>query len=224
MISNLIDVIVQTLTSAVLSLQSYLPRFLAGLVLLFVGIFVAKIVRGLILALLKALRVAKFLVQIKVVNEEGSVRVWEVLLAELGRWTVTILFLIPAVEAWGLGKVTDVLNGLLLYLPNVFVAVIIGLIGFVIANLTYDIVQHGASGLDEKASKAVGGIAHYAILFFTGLIILNQLGVAADLVRILFTGFVALMALAGGLAFGLGGKDLAAEVLRGLKNKLMKQD
>lgn len=224
MIKSLADIIFLTLSSAVGSIQSYLPRFVAGLVLLLVGLFVAKIVRGFVLALLKALRVAKFLVQIRVVREEGAVRVWEVLLAELARWTITILFLIPAVEAWGLGRVTDVLNGLLLYLPNVFVAVIIGLIGFVIANLTYDIVQHGASGLDEKASKAVGGIAHYAILFFTGLIILNQLGVAADLVRILFTGFVAMMALAGGLAFGLGGKDLAAEVLRGFKNKLMRQD
>lgn len=222
MIKNLADIILATLGSAVVSFQSYLPRFFAGLVLLLVGLFAAKIVRGLVLALLKALRVAKFLVQVKVVREEGEVRVWEVLLAELARWTITILFLIPAAEAWGLSKVTDVLNGLLLYLPNVFVAVIVGLVGFVIANLAYDIVQHVASGLDEKAAKGLGGVAHYAILFFTGLIILNQLGVAADLVRILFTGFVAMMALAGGLAFGLGGKDLASEMLRGLRDKLVK--
>ena len=52
--------------------------------------------------------------------------------------------------------------------------------------------------------------------------VLSQLGVAADLIRILFTGFVAMMALAGGLAFGLGGKDLAQDVLRGLKDKLTK--
>lgn len=222
MIKNLADIILATLGSAVMSFQAYLPRFLAGLILLLVGLFTAKVVRGLVLGLLKALRVAKFLVQVKVVREEGEVRVWEVLLAELARWTMTILFLIPAAEAWGLSKVTDVLNGLLLYLPNVFVAVIVGLVGFVIANLAYDIVQHAASGLDEKAAKGLGGVAHYAIIFFTGLIILSQLGVAADLVRILFTGFVAMMALAGGLAFGLGGKDLASEMLRGLRDKLMK--
>lgn len=220
MIQSLADVILLTLGSALSGFQSYLPRFFAGLILLLVGLLVAKVVRGVVLALLKALRVAKFLVQIKVVREEGAVRVWEVILAELARWTMTILFLIPAAEAWGLSKVTDVLNGLLLYLPNVFVAVIVGLVGFVIANLTYDVVSHGASGLDEKAAKTLGGLAHYAILFFTGLVILSQLGVAADLVRILFTGFVAMMALAGGLAFGLGGKELAAEILRGLRDKL----
>lgn len=222
MIKNLADIILATLGSAVVSFQSYLPRFLAGLILFFVGLFAAKIVRGLVLALLKALRVAKFLVQVKVVREEGEVRVWEVILAELARWTITVLFLIPAAEAWGLSKVTDILNGLLLYLPNVFVAVIVGLVGFVLANLTYDIVQHAASSFDEKAARALGGVAHYAILFFTGLVILNQLGVAADLVRILFTGFVVMTALAGGLAFGLGGKDLASEILRGLRDKLVK--
>lgn len=222
MIGNLTDIVVATLSSAAVGFQNYLPRFLAGLVLLLIGLITAKAARGLVLGLLKALRVAKFLVQIKVVREEGAVKVWEVLLAELARWAITVLFLIPAAEAWGLSKVTEVLNGLLLYLPNVFVSVIVGLVGFVVANLAYDIVQHGASGLDEKAGRALGGVAHYSILFFTVLVILSQLGVAADLVRILFTGFVAMMALAGGLAFGLGGKNLAEEILRGLKEKLMK--
>jgi len=222
MIGNLTDIIIATLGSAAAGFQNYLPRFLAGLVLLLIGLMAAKAARGLVLGLLKALRVAKFLVQIKVVREEGAVKVWEVLLAELARWAMTVLFLIPAAEAWGLSKVTEVLNGLLLYLPNVFVSVIVGLVGFVIANLSYDIIEHSTSGLDEKAGRALGGVAHYSILFFTVLVILSQLGVAADLVRILFTGFVAMMALAGGLAFGLGGKNLAEEILRGLKEKLMK--
>ncbi len=111
---------------------------------------------------------------------------------------------------------------MLLYLPNVFVAVIVGLLGFVIANLTSDVVRQSAKSLDQSAATFLAGVANYAILFFTALVILSQLGVAADLVRILFTGFVAMMALAGGLAFGLGGKDLAAEILRALRDKLTK--
>ena len=62
MVNNLADIILATLGSAAAGFQSYLPRFLAGLILLFVGLFVAKIARGLVLAFLKALRVAKFLV------------------------------------------------------------------------------------------------------------------------------------------------------------------
>lgn len=222
MIKGLADTLVYTLSSALINLQFYLPRFLAGLVLLLIGLFASKVAKRVVLTLLKALRVGPFLVQVKVVAEEGAFRVWETLLAELARWTVMILFLIPAVEAWGLPRVTDILNSLLLYLPNVFVGVIVGLVGFVVANLTSNVVTHGASGLDLRASKAFSGVAYYAILFFTALVVLNQLGVASDLIRILFTGFVAMMALAGGLAFGLGGKEIATEILRALKTRLTK--
>lgn len=219
---SLLDAFWLSLSPAVYSLQAYLPRFFGGLIILVVGFVVSRVVAGVVLTLLRALRVGKFLVQVRVLSEEGQFRVWEVLLSELSRWTVVILFLVPAVETWGLTKVTDILNGLLLYLPNVFVAVIVGLLGFVIANLTSDVVHQSAKGLDESAAAFLAGVANYAILFFTALVILSQLGVAADLVRILFTGFVAMMALAGGLAFGLGGKDLAAEILRALRNKLTK--
>ncbi|MCL5003740.1 MAG: hypothetical protein M1352_00540 [Patescibacteria group bacterium] len=222
MIQNLAQAIWLSLSAGILSVQNYLPNFVAGLILLIIGIVLAKVAAGLVVAMLRALRVGKFLVQIKVMGEEGQFRVWEVLLSELTRWTVIILFLVPAVETWGLSKVTDILNNLILYLPNVFVAVIVGLVGFVVANLTADVVRQSAMGLDEKAAKLLSGISYYAILFFTALVVLNQLGVAADLVRILFTGFVAMLALAGGLAFGLGGKELASEILRGLKDKLTK--
>lgn len=222
MLQNLAQVVWLSLSPVVLGLQDYLPRFLGGLVIILVGLLVSRLVASLVLTLLKALRVGKFLVQVRVLNEEGQFKVWEILFAQLSKWTVVILFLVPAVETWGLSKVTDVLNGLLLYLPNVFVAVIVGLLGFVIANLTADVVRQSAKGLDQKAAVFLSGVANYAILFFTALVILSQLGVAADLVRILFTGFVAMMALAGGLAFGLGGKDLAAEILQALKDKMTK--
>ena len=186
------------------------------------GFIIAGIARKLVLGLLKALRVGKFLVSIKVVKEEGEIVVWEVILAELIRWSLFILFLIPAVEAWGLPKVTDILNQMLLYLPNVFVSVIVALIGVVLSNLTFDVVRQGAKSFESKVANSLAMVARYAILFFTLLVVLNQLGVAADLVRILFTGFVAMLALAGGLAFGLGGQDSARDVLKDLKKKLEK--
>ncbi|MBI3385221.1 hypothetical protein HY030_03465 [Candidatus Gottesmanbacteria bacterium] len=216
------DIFSLTFLSAVESVRLYLPRFLAGLIILFVGLLVSSLAKRLVLGLLKALRVGKFLESIKVVKEEAEVRVWETILAELIRWSLTILFLVPTVEAWGLSKVTDVLNQMLLYLPNVFVAVIVGLVGVVVANLTFDVVRHGAKSLGSSVSNNLGVVARYAILFFTVLVVLNQLGVASDLVRILFTGFVAMMALAGGLAFGLGGQDTARDVLKSLKSKLEK--
>ena len=92
-------------------------------------------------------------------------------------------------------------------------AVVIGFIGLVIANLVHDLVIHTYRGLGSTSVNLLGTVARYAIVFFTALVVLNQLGVAADLIRILFTGIVAMLAIAGGLAFGLGGQDSAKKAL-----------
>ncbi|MBI3980652.1 hypothetical protein HY345_01510 [Candidatus Microgenomates bacterium] len=220
--NNIGEVFTLTILGAFDSISMYFPRFLAGLLVLLIGLLLAGFAKRVVLGLFRALRVGKFLVSVRMVKEEGEIKVWEVLLAELVRWSLTILFLVPTAEAWGLSKVTDILNQLLIYLPNVFVAVIVGSIGVVIANLTYDVVKQGTKSIGGRTASTLSTFARYAIMFFTVLVVLNQLGVAADLVRILFTGLVAMLALAGGLAFGLGGQELAKQILRELKDKLEK--
>jgi len=149
-----------------------------------------------------------------------EVTLWEEILAELLRWTVIILFLIPTLEAWGLTGATVVLNQLLFYLPNVVVAVIIGFVGLVSANLVSDLVKHSIKTIGATSANTLAVFSKSAIIFFAVLMILNQLGVAQDLVRILFTGIVAMLAIAGGLAFGLGGQGIARDMLEELKNKV----
>lgn len=112
------------------------------------------------------------------------------------------------------------LNQLLLYLPHVFVAVVMGLVGVVIGNLVSDVVKHGVKGVGHTSSATLAALARYSIFVFTGLLVLHQLGVAKELINILFTGLVAMFAIAGGLAFGLGGKTTAEEILKGLRKKL----
>jgi hypothetical protein len=216
------DVFSLTFLGAFESVRVYIPKLLAGVLLLVLGLVVAGLAKRLMLGLLKALRVGKFLVSVKLINEEGEIRVWETIIAELLRWSIAILFLVPTAEVWGLPKVTEILNQMLLYLPNVFVAVIVGLVGTVLSNLTSDVVKHGSKSFGSNAANSLSTVARYAIMFFTVLVVLNQLGVAADLIRILFTGFVAMLALAGGLAFGLGGQDFAKSILKELKEKLDK--
>ncbi len=213
------QVVSSIVSSSLSSLSIYIPQFLGGLIILLIGLVVAAILHQIIVEFFKLVKVEKWLEQARIAKA-GEVKVWPDILAELVRWTTIILFLVPAVEAWGISRVTDVLNQLLFYLPNVFVAVIIGLIGMVVANLSYDIIRQAAKNLGSTSANAVGGIARYAILFFTALIVLNQLGVAASLIQVLFTGIVAMLALAGGLAFGLGGQDTAKDILNGVREKL----
>ena len=121
-----------------------------------------------------------------------------------------------------LNLVTELLNQFLLYIPNVFVAAVVGFVGLVLANLVSEIVKHAGKGLGSASSNLLSTISRYALYFFTTLVVLNQLGVASDLVRILFTGIVAMLAIAGGLAFGLGGQGTAKKTLDDLQRKLSK--
>ncbi len=215
------QIISNIVTSSLTELVLYIPKFIGGLVILLIGLIVAAILHRVVIEFFKLIKVEKWLEQARLAKE-GDFRVWPDILAELVRWATIILFLVPAAEAWGIPRITEVLNQLLFYLPNVFVAVIIGLIGMVIANLTYDIVRQAARNLGSSSSGALAAIARYAILFFTALIVLNQLGVAAALIQTLFTGIIAMLALAGGLAFGLGGQDTARDVLRSIRERLEK--
>lgn len=206
-------------SSATLIISSYVPKFIAGLLILFIGLIVASLLKDILKIVFKYLRIEKWLETAGVVRKE-DIAIWPNLLAELVRWTTIFLFLTSAVDAWGVPKVGDVLNQLLVFLPNVFVAVIIGWIGLVVGKLACDVVRHSLRGLGEREALILGNVARYAIVFFTTLIILTQLGVAAELVKILFTGIVGMLALAFGLSFGLGGKDHASKILDNIIKKI----
>ncbi len=201
---------------------NYLPNFFYGLLVLLIGILLGGIVKQLFLGIVKFFKLGKILKSTHFGNEK-DVNIWVEVLGELLRWVVIILFLIPTVEVWGLSRLVTVLNNLLFYLPNVIVAVIIGLVGYVVANLTYDIVLHSLKTLEGRVSSTMAGMAKYTILIFTGLVVLNQLGVAQSLIQILFTGVVFMISLAGGLAFGLGGQDFAKDMLSDLRKSLKKK-
>src|SRR3989339_347318 len=199
----------------------YLPNFFYGLLVLILGLLLSSIVKQLFISLVSFIKLSKLLKNAKIANEK-TISVWIEVLAELLRWVTVILFLMPTVEVWGLSRMVTVLNSLLFYLPNVIVAVIVGLIGYIVANLAYDIVLNSVNTLQKGFAKTIAAGARSSIIVFTSLIILNQLGVAQDLIRILFTGIVFMLALAGGLAFGLGGKEFAQTLLKNLLKEIKK--
>ncbi len=208
-----------SLNNGLSAILSFIPKFIAGLIILLIGIVVASIVKRLVIELFRALKVEMFLRRYGVpeAKEEFS---WTNILAEIVRWFIIILFLIPAASIWGLPQVATVLNTFALYLPNVFVAAIIAVVGFVFARLAYDVVLASTRGLSKDSAKTIASTTKWAVIVFTLLAVLNQLGVAADLIRILFTGFVAMIAIAGGIAFGLGGQNTARELLEELKKRV----
>lgn len=198
---------------------NYLPDFFGGLIILVMGLILSGVIKKFLQTILRFLRIDALLQKTRLLDK-SEVKIWEEVLLEIIRWTVVILFLIPTLEVWGLSRATTVLNQFLFYLPNVIVAVVIGFVGLLSANLVADVVKHSIDTIGTTSAKTLAVFAKGIITFFTCLIVLNQLGVAQDLIRILFTGIIAMLAIAGGLAFGLGGKDQAKELLDQLRKKL----
>jgi hypothetical protein len=208
-----------SLNSGLGAIVSFIPKILAGTIILLIGIIIASIVKRIVLEIFKALKIENVLKKYGV-PEAKQEFTWSSIFSEIARWFVIIVFLLPTADIWGLPRVVTILNEFLLYLPNVFVAAIIAVVGFMMGNLVHNLIVASVKGMSLATANSVASVTRWAINIFVILAVLNQLGVATDLIRILFTGFVVMLAIAGGIAFGLGGQSAAKDVVEGLRNKL----
>ena len=229
------DVVVKDTTDAFLRASNesltqtarFLPNLIIAIVIFLVGVFLASLAKKLLIKFLDSINFENWLSKYgasKALRTSGSSITVSDLLGELVRWFIILIFLIPAVDLLGLSAVNEIITRILLYIPNVIVAVIIVSVGTVFGNIARDLVTATAASLGAHAAGVVGQIARWSIVIFSLLAALNQLGVATDLIRILFTGFVVMVALAGGLAFGLGGKETAEKLLKTLRKDFLGEE
>ena len=136
------------------------------------------------------------------------------------KWILIIVFLMAAVEILGLAQFAGFLNSVLGYLDNVVVAALIFVVAVVVADILAKVMVATVEGARFEYSHVAGEIVRWSIWIFAILAILHQLGVAPPLIETLFTGLVAILVISVGIAFGLGGKDVAAEILQNLRKRL----
>lgn len=142
-------------------------------------------------------------------------------LGELVKWFVIVVFLVATLDVLKLTQVNAFLqNVVLAYLPQVIAASLILLIAAVIAQALRKMVIGAAKAAGIEAAGLLGGLAKWAVWIFAVLIALSQLGIADFFARTLFTGVVVALAIALGLAFGLGGQEAAARMLEKMRKDL----
>jgi small-conductance mechanosensitive channel len=205
------------------SFIGFLPTLLAALIVFIIGwliaIFFGKIVNRIIKTikldlLLEKLGFQKALAKAKL--KLDSAKFFE----ELVKWFFIIVFLMTAVDILGLTEVTLFLKSILYYLPNVVIAAIVLLAAALVGRLMQKLVKASADTAGLASSGAIAGIVKWAILIFGFVIALTQLGIAPTLIQTIVIGIIAMIALAGGLAFGLGGKDMASRILDKIRQDL----
>lgn len=206
-----------------LGVVEFIPKLILSIIIFIVGWVIAVALDKLVARLIRLFRVDKALQALGVNKflERGGFRLDSgAFIGALVKWFFIIAFLIAALEVLGLTQVNMFLGQVLVYLPNVFVAAIILVVAALIATAAQRLVIGTAKGANLPSSHFLGGVTKWAIWIFALLAALYQLGIAGPLVQTLFTGFVAMIVIAGGLAFGFGGKDMAARYIEKLKGDI----
>jgi len=204
--------IVNALNDAVRLILTFIPRVVGFLVILIVGLILATLVsRALTLVLRKVgfdrmanrIGLSRFEQRMGITLDPAGI------LGKIVYWFILLIFLVPAADALGLPAVSNILNTLVAYIPNVFVAILVLFLGTLAATFVADLVRGAVASANIGSPKIFAGIARWAIIGFSALVALEQLQISTPLINELFGGIVAALAIAFGLAFGLGGQEAA---------------
>ncbi len=203
-------------------IMAYLPVLLGALVILIVGWIVAKAIKGIINWLLKAVRfdILADRAGVSEVLRKGDLKISaREVISGIVYWLIIIMVLVMAVDALGLPKASDVLVSLFAYVPNVIAALLVLVVAMFLASFVSGIVRTAASNANMPKPEILAGVSRWAIIIFAATIALEQLGIAPLLVSATFNIILGGIVLALALAFGLGGRDAAANYLEELKQK-----
>ncbi len=198
------------------NVAGFLPRFIAAIVVFLVGWLIAVLIAKLVWHVIKLIQLDRGLEAI------GFKKIWErsgyklnspYLFYELVKWFFIVVFLMAATDILGLVQVTEFLRSVVYYLPNVFVAAFVLLIGVLVAKFLEGVVRGSVKAAQLVSANVLGSLAKWVVIVFALLVALNQLQVAEEIIRIVITGLVAAGALALGLSFGLGGRSHAEDFI-----------
>jgi hypothetical protein len=202
-----------------------LPDVLAAVIVLFLGLFLASLLGRLIRRMVEYTKLDAFLqktVGLAKLRDRGMEIEAAGLVGWFVKWFFIIVTFIAVADILKWSQLTSFFESVALYVPNVIITVLILLAGFVLGGGLQEVVVKAvkASTLPASSAGMLGTFARWSVIIFAVMAALTQLGIAADLIKILFTGLVAMLALAGGLSFGLGGRDQAGQWIEKIKKEM----
>lgn len=210
------DALRASLAGALNTFLSAIPRIIGFAVVLIVGWIVSSLLARGVEALLHAVKFndlarrsgfADFVQKMGVKDDSAGV------IASIVKWFVRLITLVVAFDTLGLPAVSGVLQQLLLWLPNLIVALVVLVIGGLAANALSQLVRGASAEAGFSNPDMLATVAKVAVWGFTIVVAVNQLGIATTLINTLMIGLVGAFTIAFGLAFGLGGRDRAAQIL-----------
>lgn len=199
-----------------------IPQIIGALLILLIGWLVAKLVKKIIVKLLKLVKL-NWLTEKSGVDrflKRGGLKITVIdLIGILIYWIIMLIVIMAALNTLQLTSAKELFNQIILYIPNIIVSIIVLLLGLYAAKFVSKAITVSLKNMNENSAQLIGNIAYYAIVVLTIFIVLSQLNIAENIVTIAFLLIFGAFCLAFGLAFGIGGKDYAADLLKKLKQR-----
>jgi len=217
---NWTDVVAASLRDMWTGVAGFLPNLVGALIVLIIGLIVASGLGSLVEKVFEALRLDTLLARLGLgpFFERGGIKLrGSYFLGQLVKWFLVIAFLLATSDILGLFALSDFLREILFYIPNIIAAVLIMLAAVVLGNFLKKIVSASVMSAKLNAAHFLGTLTWWAIVVFGFLAALVQLNVAASVINALVYGLIGMLALAGGLSFGLGGREYAAHLVSRLR-------
>ncbi len=207
---------------------NFAPNIVIAILIILIGWLVGMLVGRLIEQVVSGIKLDSALSKAGVddVLRKGEINLNSgAFIGGLVKWFVIVAFLVAAFEVLGLSSITVFLQDIVLeYIPRVIVAALVLLFAGVLGDVTARLVKSSAKAAGVTHTNFLASISKWAIWVFAILVALQQLGIAVQFISTLFMGAVGAFALALGLAFGLGGKDVAGKVTAELYKEITHKD
>ena len=226
-IQNWGDVFTHSLQGVWYGVISFVPELVIALIIFAIGWVLAALVEKIVEGLFKALKVDAALKSAgleEVVKRSGYNLNSGLFVGALVKWFIIVVFLIASFGILGLDQVNQFLGEVVNYIPQVIVAVLILLVSVVIAGALQKTVVASAKAGHIHSAELLGRVTKWAIWIFAILTALITLGIAPGLIQMILTAIFAGGALAIGLAFGLGGKEVAGRILEKTVHSIMEKE
>lgn len=211
------DALYLSFQSLWVSVVSFIPNIVVAIVIFVLGWAIGIVVGSWVSALVKSIKLDKALRAIGVgdVVERGGYKLDSgAFFGALVKWFIIVAFLVSSANVLGLSVINEFLRQVVLvYVPTVIVAVIILFIAAIVGGFLSRFVTASARASGLASANFFGALTKWAVWIFGLVAALTQIGVAAMLFQTLFMGLVAMLAIAGGIAFGLGGKEAASRLI-----------
>src|SRR5829696_1878874 len=190
---DLADTLATSFNQVVNDLITALPAIIGAIVILLVGWVIAKVVSGIVRRLVERSGADRTVAERSkdVYGQRSNALVPSKLAGMITFWVIMVVFLIAAANFLGWPQVSDLLNDFIAWLPNLIVAVIILIAAPVVGRIVRGAVETGSAQMGMSSGRTLGRIAELGVIGFAVLIAINQVGIATDLVNILFIGLVA---------------------------------